>query len=364
MKWKAEPIKHTNQARIALHFEYSKEANERVRKLTGVKWSSTLKVWHVPDNNVYRKQFKLPVINEMEIKLPPVLTGNQLPVAIPGQMQQLAVAAYSETLRLKNYSPNTLKNYRSHFISFLLWFGDIKPSLITKNMIMDYLVMLRRKENWSSTHQNQVINAVKFFYEKVLKQPRTVYDLPRAKKEWKLPPVFAEEEVKNILLALENLKHKTILCLAYACGLRVSEIVNMKLKDIDSKRMVITIRQGKGRKDRQVMLSEKLLVLLREYFKEYKPKAWLFEGQYGEQYTSRSVEEIIKKAKAKAGVTKKGSIHALRHSFATHLLEGGTDLISIKELLGHNSISTTSIYTHVSKKQLNKIQSPLDKLGI
>ena len=227
---------------------------------------------------------------------------------------------------------------------------------------MDYLVMLRRKENWSSTHQNQVINAIKFFYEQVLKQPRTVYDLPRAKKEWKLPSVFAEEEVKGILTALENIKHKTILCLAYACGLRVSEIVNMKIKDIDSKRMVITVRQGKGKKDRQVMLSEKLLLLMREYFKEYKPKVWLFEGQFGEQYSTRSAQLVLKDAKEKAGVTKKGSIHALRHSFATHLLEGGTDLISIKELLGHNSLSTTSIYTHVSKKQLSKIQSPLDKL--
>ncbi len=277
-------------------------------------------------------------------------------------MQQLAIAAYTETLRLKNYSSNTINNYRTHFISFILYFIGEKPSSITKNQIMDYLVMLRRKENWSSTMQNQKINAIKFFYEQVLKQSRTVYDLPRAKKEWKLPTVFAEEEIKSILMALENLKHKTILCLAYACGLRVSEIVNMKIKDIDSKRMVITVRQGKGKKDRQVMLSEKLLILMREYFQKYKPKVWLFEGQYGEQYSSRSAQLILKDAKKKAGVTKKGSIHAMRHSFATHLLEGGTDLISIKELLGHNSLKTTSIYTHVSKKHMSKIQSPLDKL--
>ena len=163
-------------------------------------------------------------------------------------------------------------------------------------------------------------------------------------------------------MALDNLKHKTILCLGYACGLRVSVIVNMKIEDIDSKRMVIQVRQAKGKKDRQVMLSAKLLELMRAYFVAYHPKTWLFEGLFGEQYSVRSVQLVLKAAKAKAGVTKRGSVHALRHSFATHLLEGGTDLISIKELLGHSSLSTTSIYTHVSRKQITNIQSPLDKL--
>jgi site-specific recombinase XerD len=189
-----------------------------------------------------------------------------------------------------------------------------------------------------------------------------VYELPRAKKEFKLPSIFAEEEIRRILFAVENIKHRAILCLAYAAGLRVSELVNMKLKDVDSRRMVITVRQSKGRKDRQVMLSEKLLYLLREYFKKYRPKEWLFEGNKGEQYSTRSIQEVLQHAKQKAGIKKKGSIHALRHSFATHLLEGGTDLISIKELLGHNSLKTTSVYTHVSKKHLSKIQSPLDKV--
>ncbi|MDP9230096.1 MAG: tyrosine-type recombinase/integrase [Bacteroidota bacterium] len=196
----------------------------------------------------------------------------------------------------------------------------------------------------------------------MLKRQKEFYDLPRAQKPQQLPSVFAEEEVKQLILATENLKHRSMLCLAYAGGLRVSEIVNVKLTDVDSKRMVITLRQAKGKKDRQVMLSEKLLLLLREYFKEFKPKHWLFEGQSGDQYSTRSVQEVIQQAKKKAGIKKKGSIHALRHSFATHLLEGGTDIVSIKELLGHTSLRTTMIYTHVSKKHLSKIQSPLDKL--
>ncbi len=227
---------------------------------------------------------------------------------------------------------------------------------------MNFLFAYRNSAKWSASVQNQLVNAIKFFFEQLLKWPKEFYDLPRAQKPQQLPAVFAEEEVKRLILATENLKHRSMLCLAYAGGLRVSEIVNVKLADIDSKRMPITLRQAKGMKDRQVMLSEKLLLLLRDYFKEYKPALWLFEGQSGDQYSTRSVQEVIQQAKKKAGIKKKGSIHALRHSFATHLLEGGTDISSIKELLGHSSIRTTMIYTHVSKKVLSKIQSPLDKL--
>ena len=276
--------------------------------------------------------------------------------------QFLALKKYIELLRLKNYSENTISVYRNWFSIFLKNFPDKKPSAITKEEIMELLMRYKNSKAWSATGQNQLVSSIKFFYEKVLNRTVEMYEIPRAQKPFQLPSVFAEEEIKKIILATENLKHRTMICLAYAGGLRVSEIVNLKLKDIDSKRMVITLRQGKGKKDRQVMLSEKLLILFREYFKEYKPVVWLFEGVKNMQYSARSVQEVIQQAKKKAGVNKKGSIHALRHSFATHLLEGGTDLLSIKALLGHNSLRTTMVYTHVSKKHLSKIQSPLDKL--
>lgn len=276
--------------------------------------------------------------------------------------QHLALEKYVELLRLKNYSENTLTVYRNWFSIFLKNFPNKKPSAITKEEIMELLMRYKNSKAWSATGQNQLVSSIKFFYEKVLNRTVEMYEIPRAQKPFQLPSVFAEEEIKKIILATENLKHRTMICLAYAGGLRVSEIVNLKLKDIDSKRMVITLRQGKGKKDRQVMLSEKLLILFREYFKEYKPVIWLFEGVKNMQYSARSVQEVIQQAKKKAGVNKKGSIHALRHSFATHLLEGGTDLLSIKALLGHNSLRTTMIYTHVSKNHLSKIQSPLDKL--
>jgi integrase/recombinase XerD len=274
----------------------------------------------------------------------------------------LALRAYIEMLRLKNYSYNTIKNYKNWFTFFLKHFPSHKPSHITKAEILDFMVTFRKRNNWSATSQNQLINAIKFFYEKLLNHPRETYELPRARKPEQLPTVFSESEILAIIKASGNLKHKTILCMAYAGGLRIGEIVNMKPVDIDSRRMVMTIRQGKGKKDRQVMLSEKLLLMLRAYYKRYKPKRWLFEGSDGEQYGARSISKMVTRCKEKAKVYKKGSIHAMRHSFATHLLEGGTDLLSIKQLLGHNSIRTTMQYTHVSKKMISKIQSPLDKL--
>lgn len=276
--------------------------------------------------------------------------------------QFLALEKYIEMLKLKNYSENTISVYRNWFTLFLKNFPDKKPSTISKEEVMELLMRYKNSKVWSATGQNQLISSIKFFYEKVLNRAAETYDLPRAQKPFQLPAIFAEEEIKKIIVATENLKHRTMICLAYAGGLRVSEIVNLKLKDIDSKRMVITLCSAKGMKDRQTLLSVKLLELLRTYVKEYKPKVWLFEGQAGGQYSARSIQEVIQQAKKKAGVTKKGSIHALRHSFATHLLEGGTDLLSIKELLGHNSLRTTMLYTHVSKKHLSKIQSPLDKL--
>ncbi|MBK9733137.1 MAG: tyrosine-type recombinase/integrase [Chitinophagaceae bacterium] len=278
--------------------------------------------------------------------------------------QQNAVTAYCDHIRLKQYSAATLKNYRSCFILFLLAFPEHKPSQIRKAEVMQFLVNHLNEHKPSASYYNLMINAIKFFYEEVLGKPREVYDLPRAKKENKLPAVFSAAEIKKMLGVTENLKHKTILSIAYAGGLRISEIVNLQVKEVDSTRMTITIRQGKGKKDRQVMLSEKLLLLLRMYYRQYKPAKYLFEGVNHEQYSVRSIQLVLKQAKKKAGIRKQGAMHALRHSFATHLLEGGTDLVSIKELLGHSSIRTTAIYTHVSTKSISKIQSPLDKLDL
>jgi integrase/recombinase XerD len=223
----------------------------------------------------------------------------------------------------------------------------------------DYIL----KHKFSQAYQNQVVNAVKLFYRKIQHKRLDPELIERPRTEKKLPNVLSKEEVKMILEALENLKHKTMLCLIYACGLRRSELLNLKIKDIDSKRGILIIRQSKGKKDRIVPLSEKIIVLLRDYYQIYKPKSYLFEGQQeGTRYSEKSLESVMKKAKQVAKINKPVTLHWLRHSYATHLLECGTDLRYIQELMGHKSSRTTEIYTHVSTKNLQQIRSPFDDL--
>ena len=221
------------------------------------------------------------------------------------------------------------------------------------------------KRKVSSSFQNQVINAIKFYYEKVCGGKRLPYiTIDRPFKEKVLPTVLSEEEVQRIINCVKNIKHKAILLTIYSAGLRISEVVNLKIADIDSKRKAIIIKGAKGKKDRNSILSDKLLINLRDYFKQYKPKVWLFEGQTGEQYSETSIQHIFRNACNDAGIMKKATVHTLRHSFATHLLERGTDLRYIQELLGHSSSKTTEIYTHITRKGMEQIKSPLDNFEI
>ena len=227
-------------------------------------------------------------------------------------------------------------------------------------MITDFLRHLVIERKVSISYQNQAINAIKFYYEKVLGGNRKVYRVERPKEEKTLPVVLSEKEVAAIFNAVTNSKHKAILMVTYSGGLRVSEVVNLKIEDIDSVRMQIRVEQSKGKKDRYTLLAKRTLLELRNYFLEYHPKIWLFEGQAGEQYSVRSIQAIMKEAVQKAGIKKKVSVHTLRHSFATHLLENGTDLRYIQTILGHSSSKTTEIYTHVTTKGFNQIKNPID----
>ena len=209
-----------------------------------------------------------------------------------------------------------------------------------------------------------ISNGLKFYYEKVLDKPVEKYYVPRPRKEKKLPEVLSEQEVTKILKQIKNLKHKCIIYLIYSAGLRLTEAVHLKISDIQSDRKQIFIRSAKGNKDRYVILSDIILELLRKYYKVYHPKKWLFEGLPGKQFSKRKIQRILKEAVGKAGIKKKATTHTLRHSFATHLLEHGTDLRYIQELLGHKSSKTTEIYTHVTHTAKNKIVSPLDNLDL
>jgi len=261
------------------------------------------------------------------------------------------------------YSQNTIKTYVSYMRSFMQEFSDRNLESITTSEINAYILRLIRTRGISPSQQNQRISAIKFYYEQVLGRKKAYYHLNRPKKEKGLPKILSVEEVELILKHCKNLKHKCILMTLYSGGLGRSELINLKITDIDSKRMLIRITQSKGNKDRHTLLSEKLLKLLRDYYKFYKPAFWLYEGQGGGQYSATSIANIFRKAFRKAKIRKHATPHTLRHSFATHLLEQGINLRYIQEILGYSSISTTEIYTHVSSKQLTKIQNPLDNLN-
>jgi len=267
---------------------------------------------------------------------------------------------YKDLLIQKRYSQNTLNIYYSYFKEFCVYFKNKELENLSIAQINLYLLELIKSKNISISQQNQIINAIKFYYEKVLGREKQYYELHRPRKEHKLPKVLSKKEVRSIFEATSNLKHKCILMLIYSAGLRRSELINLKISDIDSERMVTHITGGKGKKDRISLLSDNLLQLLRQYYKEYRPDKYLFEGQNGGKYSATSVANILKKAAIKAGINKSVTPHMLRHSFATHLLEQGTDLRYIQELLGHESSKTTEIYTHVSKNAIDKIRNPMD----
>ena len=337
---------HDDKPVVILKFKNDVHLN-KVIKDHGGKWSRTLQAWYVPRSKL------------LLVKLVKSLADlKQLDI------ERIEIKAMVRKLELKNYSKSTIRNYRNAFSGFLDYFYPRSCETISKEEVENYILTLSTERKLSEVFQHMVINSIKFYYEQVLNYPRMSYNLQRPKKPVKTPTVFAETEISRIISILPNLKHKVIVMTAYATGLRASEIVNLRLKDIDNERMVINVRCGKGKKDRVVMLSPALLLILREYYLKYRPKEFLFEGQGGGPYSKRSINTFISEAKKKLGIKKAGSTHALRHSFATHLLEGGTDLRVIQELLGHHDIKTTLRYTHVSLKHIGNIKSPFDNLDV
>lgn len=266
---------------------------------------------------------------------------------------------YLLKLELKKYAHNTARTYIGMFEGFINSYPNIALTSLGENEIKKYLsyqISLGR----SSSMLNQIINSIKFYYEIVLGMPNRFYEIDRPQKKETLPEVLSKKEVQRIISCTNNLKHRSILSTIYSAGLRVSELINLKVKDLDSDRMMIRIENSKGGKDRYTLFSDKLLNELRNYYKEYKPQTFLFEGLHRQEYSSCSVRKILKNACIKAGIRKHVKTHTLRHSFATHLLEQGTDLRSIQTLLGHSSIATTEIYTHVANNTMKNIKNPLD----
>ncbi len=267
--------------------------------------------------------------------------------------------SFLDKLELKGYANNTVKTYISCFERFINYYHDKDIDKLDETDVRNYLKFIAQS-NWSNSYINQSINSIKFYYEIVLGMPNRFYQIERPRKKRKLPVVLSKGEVKELLKITTNLKHKCILSLLYSAGLRRNELINLQLTDIDSKRMLIKVNDAKGNKDRYTLLSESVLIDLREYYLKYKPIKYLFEGQNKEKYSATSIIKILSTAVHKAGINKHVTPHTLRHSFATHLLENGTDLRYIQLLLGHNSTKTTEIYTHVAKTSFNSIKNPLD----
>lgn len=266
---------------------------------------------------------------------------------------------YIEKLKLKKYANNTIKTYVNCFEKYLNFHKKKDIDSLDERDIRSYLSHLI-DENLSNSYLNQIINSIKFYYEVVHNMPNRLYKIERPIKETKLPVVLSKEEIKRLISSTNNIKHKCIVSLLYSAGLRRCELLNLKINDIDSDRMLIHIKDSKRNKDRYTLLSSTILLDLRCYYIQYKPKNYLFEGEKGKQYTGNSVGMIVKNSAKKANITKKVTPHTLRHTFATHLLESGTDLRHIQILLGHSSSKTTEIYTHVAVSSFNSIKNPLD----
>ena len=374
------PIFYRNGEHIGIYFS-NRDLHSRMRPIKGIKWSRFHNCWYLPMErgsiDKLQGNFKEAVLETSALKkylehrkahmIPGKykLTRSQAEGIIEAPLSSENVEAFERfknMLVMKGYSANTLRVYTGEFLRLLRLLKEVNIKDLKKEQIHSYLLWLIRKKKYSETMVHTTVNAIKFYFEKVENREKEFFDFLRPNKPKILPDILAEEEVINIFRGIENLKHRTLLMTAYSAGLRVSELVNIKVNDIDSKRMTIHIREGKGKKDRMVTLSKVLLEILREYYIVYKPRIYLFEGSEGRAYSSRSAQIVMAKAKRVAKIHKKGSIHYLRHSYATHLLEGGTDIRYIQELLGHRSIQTTLRYTHVSVKNIQAIQSPLNKL--
>jgi len=405
-KVKLQPLQHKGENRIGIYFPMNSKINGSLQKIARAKWSMNEKCWYVPltkdnyeklvlalqgladiDNSLLRtylqeqKEKSSKTVNDpisqatsnlsvagsnpkfrhnrdkSGLKTGPETMANIHPLnanVLPSLEQQL---------RLKGYSKSTIKTYNHEMGVFLRTIKQHPADDFSVQRLRDYFDYCGRHLKLTENTLHSRINALKFYYEQVLKRDKFFWDIPRPKKGILLPKVLSKEEMVRLLKAIENKKHKTMIMVAYACGLRVSEIAQLEKQDVDVDRKLLFIRRAKGKKDRMVSLSPVMVAMLNEYVEAYRPTKYLFEGQdKTTHYSVRSLESIIQAAKLKAGIKKSGSMHMLRHSFATHLLDKGTDVVFIQKLLGHNDLKTTLRYLHVTNKNTLNILSPLEDI--
>lgn len=368
-----KPLQHRSGNQLALFFHYEKELIA-VCKALRCKWSQTNKCWYLPNSPENLKKVFIAFKGKAWVdasglyggKKPKKVSDKPRPAPKKTDTPKRTIAKkqvppdYLNLLKERRYSQSTISTYTSLFSAFVNYFQKKELCDITDEEIKNYLLYMVDKRKVSYSTQNQIINSIKFFYEQVLGLEKKKYWINRPRKEKRLPTVLSVEEVMDIIWSIDNIKHQCIVVLLYSAGLRIGELLNLKRKDIDFDRGQVLVRGAKGKKDRVTMLSDKMAELLMVYYGYHKPNYWLFEGSGKRKYSRTSVGAIIKRACKRAGIIKQVTAHTFRHSFATHMLEQGTDLRYIQELLGHNSPKTTAIYTHISTNAFKNLKSPLD----
>jgi len=358
----------TRTGRLKLLFGYQNALRLLIKKIPYCSWDAKNKWWTIPFSEIFLNQ-----VQALALETGMKVTYEEEPATSTGvkRMSAFDIPNYRECpeemvlkLRELRYSENTIKTYKGLFEEFINYYHKYDINKIEEPQIISFLRFLVMERKVSTSYQNQAINSIKFYYEKVLGGQRKFYFIDRPKKEQALPVVLNEEEVIRLFQAIDNIKHKCMLMLAYSAGLRLGEILRLKLVDIDRERMQIRVEQSKGKKDRYAKLSNRFLVIFDQYIEKYNPVDFVFEGAAGAEYSASSLQTIMKAAILRAGIKKHATIHTLRHTFATHCLENGVDLRYIQSMLGHENSKTTEIYTHITTKGFDQIKSPLDSLDI
>jgi len=360
-------VVNLSNRKLKVYFSYNNDVALQVKHIPYSTWNAYELCWELSCSDKFMAELRLIAERNGLTFLHHLVSKGKLKPRISRhdiENYRECPEAYVNKLKELRYSINTMDSYTDLFEEFINYYENTAIDDLTEEMIVGFLQYLVTERNVSISYQNQSINAIKFYYERVKGGVRKMYYVERPREEKLLPEVLSQEEVASILNATANLKYKAVLMTIYSAGLRISELINLKIKDIDSQRMQIRVEQGKGKKDRYTLLSAKTLDVLRIYVAQYRPQVWLFEGTNNSKYSTSSIKKALHISLKKTGIKKHVTVHTLRHSFATHLLEAGTDLRYIQSLLGHENSKTTEIYTHITTKGFDQIKSPLDSLEI
>ncbi len=366
---------HKGQAIWLLKFAYDKAIIDKLRAAVPLRWSKTKGSWYGPGTeeflirvrevypDISLGEMQPPVENDTTFVQPaenPVLSANGYNTEIQEQVEKFIHLMETERL-----AGSTVQTYSEALRIFLQHIHPKPIDTICNDDVNQFLHQYAFQRKLSISWHRTIISALKLYFRRFEGKKLDPERIRYPKKDKLLPHVLDQKDIEKMIKLTKNRKHRSMLSLIYACGLRRGDLLNLKPRDIDSKRQQLFIRGGKGRKDRVVGIPQKMIESLREYYLQYRPKVWLFEGQKpGEQYSERSIQLVLKQALERAGLRSDASLHWLRHSFATHTLENGIDITYIKELLGHSSIRTTEIYTHVSREKMRQIRSPFEDLDL